>query len=214
MTGGATNTPSTPVIPEGALVGSGVHGGTGSVTDSIQKDVVKIAASNVATTISPWAGTNQGRHQIMYSMYQPLFEYDKATGDNVLVIAKSIDKVDPYTFKITNPDKNSASQYSLSLSQHYLAADTESNDLYYASESSIDMPDAKGTISTPCSGWVGFGDNADLIWNRILTVAGVPEEDQSELVDSFYDWIDEDSITVSSEGAESDYYEALEPPYT
>ena len=60
----------------------------------------------------------------------------------------------------------------------------------------------------------GFGDNADLIWNRILTIAGVPEEDQSELVDSFYDWIDEDSITVSSEGAESDYYESLTPPYT
>ena len=30
----------------------------------------------------------------------------------------------------------------------------------------------------------GFGDNADLIWSRILTVAGVPEEDQSELVGS------------------------------
>lgn len=60
----------------------------------------------------------------------------------------------------------------------------------------------------------GFGDNADLIWNRILTVAGVPEEDQSELVDSFYDWVDEDSVTVSTEGAESDYYENLTPPYT
>ena len=60
----------------------------------------------------------------------------------------------------------------------------------------------------------GFGDNADLIWSRILTVAGVPDEDQSELVDSFYDWVDDDSITVSSEGAESDYYEVLTPPYT
>ncbi len=60
----------------------------------------------------------------------------------------------------------------------------------------------------------GYGDNADLIWSRILTVAGVPEEDQSELVDSFYDWLDEDSVTVSSEGAESDYYENLETPYT
>lgn len=97
-------TPAVPVIPEGALVGSGVHGGTGYVTDSIQKDVVKIAASNVATTISPWAGTNQGRHQIMYSMYQPLFEYDKATGNNVLVIAKQIDKIDDFTFKITIHD--------------------------------------------------------------------------------------------------------------
>ena len=60
----------------------------------------------------------------------------------------------------------------------------------------------------------GFGDYADLIWERILTVAGVPEEDQSELVDSFYDWVDEDSLTVSSEGAERDYYEGLDPPYT
>jgi general secretion pathway protein K len=60
----------------------------------------------------------------------------------------------------------------------------------------------------------GFGDQADLIWNRILTVAGVPEEEQSELVDSFYDWVDDDSVTVSADGAESDYYEALTPPYT
>ena len=60
----------------------------------------------------------------------------------------------------------------------------------------------------------GFGDNADLIWNRILTVAGVPEEDQSVLVDSFYDWVDDDDVTVSNDGAEDDWYEALDPPYT
>ena len=60
----------------------------------------------------------------------------------------------------------------------------------------------------------GFGDNADLIWARILTLAGVPEEDQSALVDSFYDWVDEDSVTESADGAESDYYEGLDHPYT
>ena len=59
----------------------------------------------------------------------------------------------------------------------------------------------------------GLGDNADLVWERILTLAGVPVEDQGELVDSFYDWVDEDSIAISSEGAESDYYEMLDPPY-
>lgn len=59
----------------------------------------------------------------------------------------------------------------------------------------------------------GFGDNADLIWARILTVAGVPEEDQSVLVDSFYDWVDEDSVTESVDGAEDDYYEGLKHPY-
>lgn len=60
----------------------------------------------------------------------------------------------------------------------------------------------------------GFGDNADLIWERILTVAGVPEEDQSVLVDSFYDWVDDNEVTESVDGAESDYYEQLDTPYT
>lgn len=60
----------------------------------------------------------------------------------------------------------------------------------------------------------GFGDNADLIWERVLTLAGVPEEDQSVLVDSFYDWVDDNEVTESVDGAESDYYEQLDPPYT
>lgn len=60
----------------------------------------------------------------------------------------------------------------------------------------------------------GFGDNADLIWERILTLAGVPEEDQSVLVDSFYDWVDDNEITESVDGAESEYYEQLDSPYT
>ncbi len=59
----------------------------------------------------------------------------------------------------------------------------------------------------------GHGDNADLIWNRILTCANVPEEDQSVLVDSFYDWVDSDSLTISADGAEDDYYESLTQPY-
>lgn len=91
---------SVPVIPEGAKAGSGQHGGTGYVADSIQKDVVRIAASAMATNISPWAGTAAGRHMIMYEMYQPLFEYDKVTDSYVLVLAKSIEQVDPYTFRI------------------------------------------------------------------------------------------------------------------
>ncbi len=60
----------------------------------------------------------------------------------------------------------------------------------------------------------GFGDNADLIWERILTLAGVPEQEQSVLVDSFYDWVDDDDVTVSSDGAEDDHYEQLDQPYT
>lgn len=103
-----SDTPSTNpgavVIPEGSKVGSGVHGGTGYVTDSIQKDVVRVAASNIGTTIAPWAGSSSGRHQTIYSMYQPLFEYDKATGNFVLVVAKEITATDPFTFHITIHD--------------------------------------------------------------------------------------------------------------
>lgn len=60
----------------------------------------------------------------------------------------------------------------------------------------------------------GYGDNADLIWGRILELAGVPEEEHGILIDSFYDWVDEDSLETSADGAETDYYENLEPnPY-
>lgn len=60
----------------------------------------------------------------------------------------------------------------------------------------------------------GYGDNADLIWGRILELAGVPEEEHGILIDSFYDWVDEDSIEISADGAETDYYENLpDHPY-
>lgn len=58
-----------------------------------------------------------------------------------------------------------------------------------------------------------FATEADLIWEAILTNAGVPEQDQSELVDSFYDWIDPDSTPTSVDGAEDDYYTTLDVPY-
>ncbi len=58
-----------------------------------------------------------------------------------------------------------------------------------------------------------FANEADLIWEAILTNAGVPEKDQSVLVDSFYDWIDADSAPTSADGAEDDYYTTLEVPY-
>ncbi len=61
--------------------------------------------------------------------------------------------------------------------------------------------------------FTSYGDNADLIWERILTLAGVPTEEQSILIDSFYDWVDEDDATTSSDGAEDEYYEHLQPPY-
>ena len=50
-------------------------------------------------------------------------------------------------------------------------------------------------------------------WERIFTVAGVPEDLWPELIESFYDWVDKDDNT-RMDGAESeDYYLTLDPPY-
>ncbi len=91
-------------ISDDSLVGSGAPGGTGYVQDSVQRDVVTIAVPAMATTISPWAGTATGRHMIMYNMYQPLFEYDKTTGEYVYVLAENIEQLDTTTFEITLRD--------------------------------------------------------------------------------------------------------------
>lgn len=50
-------------------------------------------------------------------------------------------------------------------------------------------------------------------WERILEVAGVPEEDWPGIIDSFMDWIDPDD-DEHVDGAETDNYYALQdPPY-
>ena len=50
-------------------------------------------------------------------------------------------------------------------------------------------------------------------WERIFEVAGIPEDLWPELIESFFDWTDEDD-TPRMDGAESeDYYETLEDPY-
>lgn len=87
-------------IPEGALTGSGKHGGTGYVQDSIQKDVVRVAATDVPSNVSPWTGSTSARHQTMYSVYQPLFEFDKTTGNRVLVLAETIEQTDELTYRV------------------------------------------------------------------------------------------------------------------
>jgi type II secretory pathway component PulK len=56
------------------------------------------------------------------------------------------------------------------------------------------------------------GPNYDALWEQLFTNAGIPQEYFSELIDCWHDWVDEDS-TASSDGAEDDYYESLEPPY-
>ncbi len=50
-------------------------------------------------------------------------------------------------------------------------------------------------------------------WERILEMAGVPEEDWPGLIDSFLDWVDPDD-DAHVDGAETeDYYALQDPPY-
>ena len=51
-------------------------------------------------------------------------------------------------------------------------------------------------------------------WERIFEVAGVPVDMWPELIDAFFDWKDsEEPEDTRPDGAESDYYEDLDPPY-
>ncbi|MDD4101953.1 MAG: type II secretion system protein GspK [Kiritimatiellae bacterium] len=58
------------------------------------------------------------------------------------------------------------------------------------------------------------GAQYDKIWENVLTVANVPEEHWEELIDCWNDWVDADSTVTGRQGAERDYYEALDEPYT
>ena len=54
---------------------------------------------------------------------------------------------------------------------------------------------------------------SDRIWGNILTVIGLPMEYQEEVIDSWYDWRDEDRIVTGRSGGEDEYYDNLEKPY-
>jgi type II secretory pathway component PulK len=56
-------------------------------------------------------------------------------------------------------------------------------------------------------------DTSDQIWENILNVIGLPMEYQEEVVDSWYDWRDDDSTVTGGKGGENEYYESLDPPY-
>ena len=50
-------------------------------------------------------------------------------------------------------------------------------------------------------------------WERIFTVAGIPEDRWSVLIDSFNDWRDGDDQPNLNGAETDDYYARLEPPY-
>ena len=53
-------------------------------------------------------------------------------------------------------------------------------------------------------------DIADRVWENVLNVIGLPMEYQEEVVDSWYDWVDEDRTVTGRNGAEDEYYNGLD----
>ncbi len=50
------------------------------------------------------------------------------------------------------------------------------------------------------------------LWDPLLEQAGIPFDMRDALVDCVLDWVDQDELSHLN-GAESDYYETLDPPY-
>lgn len=55
-------------------------------------------------------------------------------------------------------------------------------------------------------------ENTFAMWEPLFEAAGVPYEQRDLLIDCLVDWVDQDEMTHLS-GAESEYYESLDPPY-
>lgn len=54
---------------------------------------------------------------------------------------------------------------------------------------------------------------SDETWERIFDIGGVPQEMWPMLIDSFYDWTDEDTAPRPDGAETDDYYASLEKPY-
>ncbi len=80
----------------------------------------------------------------------------------------------------------------------------------------LEVPLGEGTIRIdiePEEVWRNVNKLTEEDWERLFSAIGLPEERWPELIDSFFDWIDEDDAN-RTDGAESEYYESLDPPYT
>lgn len=55
-------------------------------------------------------------------------------------------------------------------------------------------------------------EKTSAMWDPLFEAAGVPFEKRDALIDCLLDWVDQDEMTHLS-GAESEYYESLDPPY-
>ncbi len=90
--------------PTEAPATSGGSNATDVPTTPTGPTTVRIAVSDVASDISPWAGTATGRHMIVYNLYQPLLERDKPTGETKGILMDKFEKPDATTYRVTIHD--------------------------------------------------------------------------------------------------------------
>jgi general secretion pathway protein K len=55
-------------------------------------------------------------------------------------------------------------------------------------------------------------EKTSALWEPLFESAGIPFEKRDALIDCLLDWVDQDEMTYLN-GAESEYYESLDPPY-
>ena len=78
----------------------------GETTAAEGEKSITLGVNDVLSTLSPWVRISEGRHVIIYSLYQPLMERDKATGEVRMILAKEFEKDpdDSFSFIITLED--------------------------------------------------------------------------------------------------------------
>ncbi|HHU22531.1 MAG TPA: ABC transporter substrate-binding protein [Clostridiales bacterium] len=104
--GGNKEQPKTPDASNGGNVAdpsTSSKPDTSKPEDSGPKKV-RIAVTDVASNVSPWAGTATGRHMIIYNLYQPLLERDKPTGEIKGILMDKYEKVSANTYHVTIHD--------------------------------------------------------------------------------------------------------------
>ncbi len=80
----------------------------------------------------------------------------------------------------------------------------------------LEEPLGEGTIRLdiePEQVWRNINKLAAEDWERMFQAIGLPEDYWPELIDSYFDWIDPDSLPRQDGAESSDYYETLDPPY-
>lgn len=113
--GGATEG-ATEAVTEAASQGGETAAPADDVTDVVKE--INIGVNDVMSSLSPWLRINEGRHVILYSIYQPLMERNKTTGEAIMIVAESFEKISDQEYEIKIRENIEDSE-----GNHFTAAD-------------------------------------------------------------------------------------------